>query len=176
MRTFTAGALAACLLPFALPAPAHAAVTASGSTCGMDTEHDRTNQDPDAQIGQIEGGPVTAHDPANPLANPVTIWVECDVQVQYATHASADAATAMNTGLTTTGVPSTLSTFSVQAGDPVYLCTAWYVQDALGNSASYYYDAATATFLLDPAVATCVPAGPSLLGTGVSVQEVSASV
>src|SRR3712207_8743362 len=97
MRRIVFAGLAATLAIAVPAAPAHATHIATGQTCGFGSADDPTW--PGVQVGQIEGGPVTAAAPG------AQVQVVCTIQVNQPHHHHADAAVPTNTG-TQTAQPS----------------------------------------------------------------------
>ena len=135
---------------------AHAATEITGSLCGFAGLYDPTGTiaDPETLVVEIDGGPITAADPDNPMSDP-TVWIACSIQVNHPTHAGPDAAHAVARGYGVAYLPPTLASFSAQpADDVVYLCTEVSVLRG-DRRVSVYYDETSSEFIDDASAATC---------------------
>lgn len=118
-------------LAAAYPAPAHAAPSIAGLTCGLVTTSDFTLllENPGTQVGVVFGGPV---------AGTGTVGIQCSIQVGgTGVHSDPDIRTEPPaTGSLAAVVPPALVAYNALPNDPVWVCT-----QVTENGTTYYYDA-----------------------------------
>jgi hypothetical protein len=165
----TSRTLAATLAALALTLPAgtaHADVpTWVALRCSFLTVEDPTGTvaNPGTQVGVMYGGPIVAADlPASidPLfwdifGNPASATLDCSLQVDEPLYTANDAVSASSSGTVATFLPPTPISYQVPHTSNVFVCTAFTVSDAHGDSATYYWDDATKQWTTNPTGAVC---------------------
>lgn len=147
LATFTAAALAVATAQFAAPASADP----TGFLCGFVSTYDNLGE-PNAQVGELDGGPVSSADTGTPPGDPTaSVTIICTIQVgpTGATHAGPDAVSAQSSGTGVAVLAPTAITYQVAEGQDVYLCSQVVV-----NGVSYYWDDVPGAFSASNA-ATC---------------------
>ena len=134
---------------------AHASPQIMGFLCSFVGSYDPTGTiaEPGTVHAEIDGGPIAAADPDEPLSD-ATVWIACSIQVNHPTHAGPDAAHAEGWGYGVAYLPPTVASYQAAPTDYVYLCTEVRVLAGDGH-VSVYHDEVSGELMDDPSLATC---------------------